>query len=211
MPPTFTRRKQNHSFLRKGVMVWTVELDVEGIETKQIVHKMEETSTIRHILNQSASPIDVSWMVFLPVVGRPQNDPRYFHISDPDSMTLRSVLVGRALIEFPTLVVRSSMDSKLLAREDLVVDEPILEEDVLEEVAVEPQDNVKEDDIMELPSEDSAPSVPPDEEEDEVQVQDDVVDDGVDDDDDDEDDDDGDEIFAATGRVFNDESANLWG
>jgi hypothetical protein len=109
MPKSFTRRKQNKTHIKQGVVYWTVEV-VVGDE-KQLLHKVPDSDTVASLLARVAL---VEGVALLPVYGRPANDPLYFRIDDRNA-SLRDVLRGKEIVEFPTVLLRAEIDEKLVA------------------------------------------------------------------------------------------------
>ena len=108
MPKSFTRRRQNKTHLKQGVVYWTVEV-VAG-EERQFVHKVPDSDPLEALLARVGGEHKV---VLLPVHGRPANDPLFFRVDDR-SASLRELLRGKEIVEFPTLLLREAIDEKLV-------------------------------------------------------------------------------------------------
>ncbi len=100
MPQSFTRRKQNKTHIRQGVVYWTVEI-VAG-EDRRLVHKVPDSDPLEALLARAGG--GEGKVALMPVHGRPANDPLFFRL-DNRNASLRDVLRGKEIVEFPTVLL----------------------------------------------------------------------------------------------------------
>jgi hypothetical protein len=76
MPASFSRRRDNRTHLKRGSMIWSVEIMVHS-ERLALLHKVFESDTIGSVLSRLQDrPLPAE--VLMPVYGRPANSPKYF-------------------------------------------------------------------------------------------------------------------------------------
>jgi hypothetical protein len=115
MPTSFSRRKQNRTAWKQKCIFWTMELDREH-GGKELLHNNDENKSLAELL-EKVEGIEEE-MLFLPVYGRPANDPLFYKVEDR-SMTLKELLSGKAIVEFPTILIRKQMEEKLIINSEV--------------------------------------------------------------------------------------------
>ncbi len=111
MPKSLSRRKLNRSHLKQGAVYWTVEV-VKSNGERMLLHRVPESETLIALLGRMNADVS-SAAVVMPVYGRPANEPLFFRFDDREA-TLAQMLRGKEVLEFPTLLLKDSIDEKLV-------------------------------------------------------------------------------------------------
>lgn len=80
MPSSFSRRRENRTFMRSGAVAWTVEVFAAG-KRIALLHRVLESDTIESVIAKCPESHIPNPVVVMPVYGRPANSPKYFKVA----------------------------------------------------------------------------------------------------------------------------------
>ena len=126
MPPSFSRRKHNQTRFYKDTIIWTVELVVyeeeekeekEGKKSVVFLNQVKEAETMEDVLTKAKIPRFEDYYVLMEVYGRPRNAPLFIRVENL-KLSLKDVVRGKEVLEFPTFILRKNIDESLLVKEN---------------------------------------------------------------------------------------------